>query len=389
MKTVTRVILALLVLAGASYAVVRYRSGDAVSVVVAFVERGRVEASVANTRAGTVTACRRSKLAPAVGGQVAKLAVREGDQVAENQILMVIWNRDLEARLKLAASEQLAAKARVQEICLVADVADREARRQQRLWEQNLVAEEQVDRATTEAKAKHAACDAAKASVEISHAQIEAAQAALEQTILRAPFGGVVAEVNAELGEYMTPSPPGIPTLPAVDLIDAGCLYVSAPIDEVDAPQIRIGMPACVTLDAFPHPRCKAKVRRIAPYVLDREKQARTVEIEVELSDPLDREGLLPGYSADVEIVLERRESVLRIPTEAVLEGNQVLVHDEADGVLELRTFNPGISNWRYTEIATGLEEGERVVVSVGREGVSAGARATVDESSTGSESPK
>jgi HlyD family secretion protein len=374
MKTVTRVILALLVLAGASYAVVRYRSGDAVSVVVAFVERGRVEASVANTRAGTVTACRRSKLAPAVGGQVAKLAVREGDQVAENQILMVIWNRDLEARLKLAASEQLAAKARVQEICLVADVADREARRQQRLWEQNLVAEEQVDRATTEAKAKHAACDAAKASVEISHAQIEAAQAALEQTILRAPFGGVVAEVNA---------------LPAVDLIDAGCLYVSAPIDEVDAPQIRIGMPACVTLDAFPHPRCKAKVRRIAPYVLDREKQARTVEIEVELTDPLDREGLLPGYSADVEIVLERRESVLRIPTEAVLEGNQVLVHDEADGVLELRTFNPGISNWRYTEIATGLEEGERVVVSVGREGVSAGARATVDESSTGSESPK
>ncbi|MDX1527283.1 MAG: efflux RND transporter periplasmic adaptor subunit [Gammaproteobacteria bacterium] len=377
MKTVTRVILVLIVLAAVAYGVVRYRTGDSVAVVLATVERGRVEASVANTRAGTVTACRRSKLAPAIGGQVAQLSVREGDQVTQNQILMVIWNRDLEARLKLAASEELAAKARVQEVCLVADVADREARRQQRLWEQNLVAEEQVDRATTEAKAKRAACNAATASVEISRAQVEAAQAALEQTILRAPFDGVVAEVNAELGEYMTPSPPGIPTLPAVDLIDASCLYVSAPIDEVDAPQIRIGMPACVTLDAFPRPRCNAKVRRIAPYVLDREKQARTVEIEVELTDPTDREGLLPGYSADVEIVLERKETVLRIPTEAVLEGNQALVFREGDGVLELKSFKPGISNWRYTEVAAGLDEGVRVVLSVGREGVTAGARAT------------
>ena len=386
MKITVRVILVLLVIAAATYGIVRYRSGDAVSVVLATVERGRVEASVANTRAGTVTACRRSKLAPAIGGQVAQLAVREGDRVGRNQILMVIWNRDREAGLKLAASEQLAAKARVQEVCLVADVADREAGRQQRLWQQNLVSEEQVDRATTESKAKRAGCEAAKASVEISRAQVEAAEAALEQTILRAPFDGVVAEVNAELGEYVTPSPPGIPTLPAVDLIDARCLYVSAPIDEVDAPQIRIGMPACVTLDAFPRPRCNAKVRRIAPYVLDREKQARTVEIEVELTDPVDREGLLPGYSADVEIVLERRESVLRIPTEAVLEGSQVLIRRPTDGILELRTFDPGISNWRYTEVASGLEEAERIVVSVGREGVTAGARAIPEENSAGSD---
>lgn len=386
MKTATRVILVLLVLAGAVYGIVRYRAGDSVSVALASVERGRVEASVANTRAGTVTACRRSKIAPAIGGQVARLAVREGDRVEENQILMVIWNRDLEARVKLAASEELAAKARVQEVCLVADVADREASRQQRLWKQNLVAEEQVDRATTEAKAKRAACAAANASVEISRAQVEAAQAALEQTILRAPFNGVVAEVNAELGEFVTPSPPGIPTLPAVDLIDSSCLYVSAPIDEVDAPQIRIGMPACVTLDAFPKPRCNAEVRRIAPYVLDREKQARTVEIEVELTDPLDREGLLPGYSADVEVVLERRDSVLRVPTEAVLEGNQVLFYRPSDGILERKAFKPGISNWRYTEIADGLEEGDQVVVSVGREGVAAGVRATPDLSAAGSE---
>lgn len=389
MRATVRVIVVLLVVAGAAYGIVRYRATDAIPVVLAAVERGRVEASVANTRAGTITACRRSKLAPGVGGQVSRLAVREGDKVVENQILMVIWNRNLEAGLKLAASEELASKARVQEICLVADVADREARRQEKLWSKNLVAEEQVDRATTEAKAKRAACAAANAAVEIARAQVEAAQAALEQTFLKAPFDGVVAEVNAELGEFITPSPPGIPTLPAVDLIDARCLYVSAPIDEVDAPQIRIGMPACVTLDAFPRPRCNAKVRRIAPYVLDREKQARTVEIEVELTDPVDREGLLPGYSADVEIVLQRRDSVLRIPTEAVLESNQVLVYRAGDGILELHSFTPGISNWRFTEVASGLEEGERVVVSVGREGVAAGARVAPETSAADSSPPQ
>jgi HlyD family secretion protein len=99
----------------------------------------------------------------------------------------------------------------------------------------------------------------------------------------------------------------------------------------------------------------------------------------------VDRDGLLPGYSADVEIVLERRESVLRIPTEAVLEGNQVLVRRPSDGILELRTFDPGISNWRYTEVANGLDEGERVVVSVGREGVAAGARTIPEEITAGS----
>ena len=62
-------------------------------------------------------------------------------------------------------------------------------------------------------------------------------------------------------------------------------------------------------------------MRRIAPYVLDREKQARTVDVEVEWIDSKAGEGLLAGYSADVEIVLDARDPVLKVPTEAVLEG--------------------------------------------------------------------
>lgn len=381
MKGVFRLLLLIALVAGAIYGVVRYRTEGAVPVTLVEIERGRVESTVANTRAGTVKACRRSKLAPAIGGQVARLSVREGDQVTRNQILMEIWNRDLAARLKLAASEELAARARTEEACLIAEVAEREARRQQKLWSQSLVSEESVDRASTDAKAKRAACGAVSANLEVARARVEAAEAALEQTYLRAPFDGIVAEVNAEIGEFVTPSPPGIPTLPALDLIDAGCLYITAPIDEVDAPAIQVGMDACVSFDAFPEPRCNARVRRIAPYVLDREKQARTVEIEVEFSDAAGQESLLPGYSADVEVVLVMRDKVLRVPTEAVLEGNHVLVYQPRDGTLERRKFVPGISNWRFTEIVSGLAQSERVVLSVGREGVVPGARVTPESS--------
>jgi HlyD family secretion protein len=354
-----------------------FMKSEPIAVVLVAVERGEVQAVVANTRAGTVKACRRARLAPATGGQVASLSVREGDEVQHGQILMVIWNKDLEARVQLAASEELAASARVQEACLNAEVAKREAERQQRLASRKLVSEEIVDRATTQAKAREAGCQAARAARQVSRASTDVARASLARTVLTAPFDGIVAEVNAELGEYVTPSPPGIPTPPAVDLIDSRCLYVTAPIDEVDAPAIRTGMPACVSLDAFPERRCGAKVRRIAPYVLDVEKQARTVEVEIEFASREDSVGLLPGYTADVEIILEQRDNVLRVPTETVLEDSRVLVYRDSDGTLESRHFDSGLSNWRYTEVLSGLEEGERIVVSVDREGVEAGAEVT------------
>ena len=366
-----------LALAGAALFTFWYLSRPKpVAVVLSPVERGLVEATVANTRTGTVMACRRSRLAPATGGQVAMRLVKKGDRVQVGQVLIIIWNDDLKAKLQLARREAVQAQARAREACLTAEVAEREAARLIRLKQQNLVSEENVDRVSTEAAARRAACEAANAAVTVRRAEIAAAEAALEKTILRAPFDGVVAEVAPELGEFITPSPPGIPTPPAVDLIDDRCLYVAAPIDEVDAPALRVGMPACVSLDAFPEPICQAKVRRIAPYVLDREKQARTVEIEVAFSNPADTAALRPGYSADVEIVLERRAQVLRVPTEAVLEGHRVLVFHEADARLQARPFEPGLANWRYTEVRAGLAAGEQVVVSVDREGVAPGVRA-------------
>jgi HlyD family secretion protein len=367
----------LLVTALAALAAVIWQASRTEPVAVALytVTAGTVEATVANTRVGTIKACRRSMLAPTLGGEVAALNVREGDKVEPGQILLEIWNDDLKAQMQLARAQKRAAELRGEESCKVAAGAERELERLRKLQAEKLVAEERVDVMQTDYEAKRAACAAARASVEISARQIDVAASALERSIVRAPFAGVVAEVNAELGEYVTPSPLGIQTLPAIDLVDLSCLYVSAPIDEVDAPPIATGMRACVSLDAFPERRCNASVRRIAPYVQEREKQARTVEVEVVLSGPEDLLGLLPGYSADIEIILATRENVLRIPTEAVLEDNRVFLYDPETGVIQPRRFEPGLANWNFTEVRSGLAVGDQIVVSIGRDGVEAGAR--------------
>ncbi len=349
-----------------------------IAVVLHSVERGVVRATVSNTRVGTVEACRRARMSPSAAGQVAQLPVEEGDEVQAGQVLLEIWNDDLRARLRHVDAEIVAAGRRVEEACAQADGARREAERLRKMSRQRLVSEDALDVAETKAAATRAACEASRAAVGVSRESRQVVAEEIERTRLRAPFAGVVAEINAKLGEFITPSPTGIPTLPAIDLIDMSCLYVSAPIDEVDAPQIAVGMPACVSLDAFHDKRCGAVVRRIAPYVLDREKQARTVEVEVEFTQAEDLKGLLPGYSADIEVLVEESANVVRIPTEAVVKGNHVFVLE--DGVLKLREFERGLANWEYTEVKSGLEAGTRIVLSVGRDGVKEGAAAVEDD---------
>lgn len=346
-----------------------------VPVTLVTVTRGPVEATVANTRAGTVKACRRARMAPSGGGRIARLDVKEGDRVRKGQVLLEIWNADKISQVRVAEAHARASALHADEVCAVADTARREAERARELQGQGFVSQERAERAVADARAREAACAAARAEVRHAHAAVGAAKTELDRTVMRAPFSGIVAEVTGEVGEYTTPSPPGIPTPPAIDLIDDSCLYVDAAIDEVNAPAIRLGMPARITIDAFPGEHFAARVRRIAPYVLDVEKQARTVDVEVEFKRPADIKRLLVGYSADIEIVLKEREDALRIPTSALFEGKRVLVYRPETGRLEARHIQTGLSNWQYTEVLSGLKAGDRIAASLEREGVQAGAR--------------
>lgn len=341
-------------------------------VTLVSVERGSVATTIVNTRAGTVDACRRAELSPALGGQISRLPVSDGDYVEEGQLLLELWNTDLKAERTRAERDAIASRSRAREVCVIADVAQREANRLTQIEAQGLASVEAAEKAVGDAESRAAACAAAQDVTTVSEARIAVAEAALERTRLTAPFSGVIAEINGELGEFVTPSPVGIPMPPTVDLIDATCLYISAPIDEVDAPLIKEGLPALISLDAFPDRKFDGHVRRVAPYVLDLEKQARTVEIEAEINGT-NNDDLLPGYSADVEVLLANREDVLRIPTSVITEDNKVFIFQKETGRLTLIEVETGLSNWEFTEITAGLREGEQVVSSIDREGIGDG----------------
>jgi len=357
-----------------------FKEDKPVTVSLVSVTKGTVDLTVSNTRAGTIKACNRSRLSLPIGGQIAELFVSESDQVKKDQVLIRLWNKDQQARFTEAQAKLKMATLTVVESCYLADLNKREHKRLVGLAKKNLVSAEHLDSASTKASISVASCSKAKASKDSAAATMQLQQAILEKTELTAPFAGVIAEINGEVGEYITPSPSGVATPPAVDLIADGCLYVQAPVDEVDASKIQKGLAVHITLDAFRGERFDGVVSRIAPYVKELEKQARTVDIDVTLVNEQQHQQLLIGYSADVDVVIQRQENTLRLPTETVIDGNTVLLYDPSKEQLVLKEFTPGLSNWRYTEVKTGLADGDQVLLSLDVDGAVDGALVTVEQ---------
>ena len=349
---------------------------EPIPVQVVAIERGLVEETVTNSRAGTVRARQRAKLSPEYGGQAIEIPFREGEAVKKGEVLLRLEDSIQKSRLDLAERELEALDSERRRACLEAQRAERAFERTRKLASEDIVSDDLLDEVDSARQGAAAACEAAASNVSRAQASARLARTELEKTILRAPFDGVVAEVSIEVGEWTTPSPPALPVPPVVDLLDPSSVYISAPMDEVDSARVRVDQPVRATIDSHRDRNYMGMVSRVAPYVLDLEAQNRTVEIEVELDAHDER--FLPGTSADVEIILQVRDDVLRVPTAAIMEGNKTLVLN--DGELVERELTPGLRNWDFTEVVGGLEEGELVVTSLDRVEVAAGARAEISE---------
>jgi HlyD family secretion protein len=309
---------------------------------------------------------------------VVALPHRRGDRVRAGDLLLQVQDSLQQAQLGLAEKEAKAALAQRDQACLAAERAERERGRVRDLAKQGIVSTDHVDAVESQARTAEAACRAARAGAERAESAVTLARAQLRQTVLLAPFDGVVADTFIEVGEWTSPSPPALPIPPVLDLIDTRSIYVSAPMDEVDSARIREGQPARISVDSHRGQHFPGRVVETAPYVADRLEQNRTVEIELELDDGEFARTLLPGTSADAEVILSARDGVLRVPTSALLEGGKVLVLEA--GILVERPLTLGIRNWDFTEVKSGLSEGASVVVSLDRAEVKAGARAAASE---------
>ncbi len=355
---------------------------DPIEVRVEPVERGIVESTVTNSKAGTVEARRRSRIAAEIGGRVIEIAHREGAMVAAGTPLVRLSDVSHVAKLELADQGVALRLSRLEDACLLRGRAGRELRRVEQLAQNNVASEDRLDALQYSYDSARIACEGAKAELAQARAQQRAAVAELAKTVIVAPFTGVIAEVNVELGEWVTPSPPLLTSPPVIDLIDPTSIFVSAPMDEVDSGAIRAGQAVKLTVDSRPGETFAGTVSRVAPYVLDQEAQNRTLEIEISINDDEVAASLLPGTSADVEVILERRPNVLRVPTSALLRGRTVLLL--VDGRLVEREVRLGLRNWQFAEVLSGLDPGELVVVSLDKIEIEAGVRARVARESAG-----
>jgi HlyD family secretion protein len=341
---------------------------------VARVERGEVEETVTNTRAGTVKARSRTKLSPQIGGRVTSLPFAKGAAVPKGALLLQLDDSVQRAEAALAEEQIKTAAAQAAEARLSAQLAQREWARAEALAKDSILSKQDLDTIETKRDQARSAAEAAAAALDQARAQRALAQAQLDLTRILAPFAGILADRSTEVGEWITPSPPGVPIPPVLDLLDPSSLYVSAPIDELDAARVRTGLAVRITVDSFPGKDFRGTVVRLAPYVLDLQEQNRTLEVEADFAPGQRPEGLLPGTSADVEILLNRKEGVLRVPTSAIAEGKKVLVL--SGDTLEERSVGTGLSNWRFTEITGGLKEGDRVVTARDNSSLRSGAKA-------------
>ncbi len=352
---------------------------DPITVTVLTVERGRVEETVTNSRAGTVKARQRAKLSPEIGGRVAEIPHRKGALVRAGDVLLRLHDDSQRAAVQMAEQELAVVEVKRERACLEAARAEREFLRHQQLKARDLVSTDLLDKYENLAQTTQVSCKQTKAEIARARSAIIEAKAELAKTVLTAPFDGVIAEVDVEVGEWATPSPPALPIPPVLDLIDPSSIFISAPMDEVDSAKIHVGQPVRITLDPFPGQHYEGHVRHIAPFVLDVEEQNRTVEIEAELVDQAFSSTLLPGTSADVEVILSVKENVLRIPPSTLFEENKAFVveHD----VLSTRTVEIGMRNWDFVEVLGGLSEGDNVVTSLDQEELVEGTRVVLRSS--------
>jgi HlyD family secretion protein len=342
------------------------RGPRGIEVEAVSVAPGRVEDAVSNSQAGTVKSRQRSRVGVEAAGRVMDIPRREGSRVRRGEIMLRLDPSTATAQLDLARRERDAARAAVAAARAGATLAERDFRRTSELFERALASGGEMDQARSRHDSAAAELEAAQARREQADASVRLAEDALARTRVLAPFDGVVTQRFVEIGESV------IPGQPVLEVLDPDSLYVSAPIDEMDIGRLRLGLPARVTLDPFPGWVWRGTVIRVAPFVNDVQQQNRTLEIEVALPQARGMPLPTPGTSADVEVVLQARDSVLRVPTSAVLEGHRVLVAQR--GRVASREVVTGLRNWDWTEIRSGLERGELVITSIDREGVKPGA---------------
>jgi HlyD family secretion protein len=362
-------LVALIALAGGGARAFRNRSKTTLRVRTAAVTVGRVRDLVSSVASGRVAARREASIRAEIAGRVLTLHHRRGERVTAGEPLVTYDTGDLRTRVRAAETAVALARAQIAQSEASALVAERNATRARVLSEREAVPRAEAETLAGQAEVAARAVAAARAGELQGSANVQVARDAVARGVVRAPFDAVVVSTHVEEGEVTAPG------APMMVLADTTELHVDVDFDEADLGRIAVGLATETTLDAFLGERFSGTVTEIAPAVTQDLRGNRAVSIRASI--PRDAR-LRVGMSADVDVVVATRDTVLNVPPTAVMgRGTDRAVYLVEGGVVRRRPIDVGITTWEAVEVTRGLRAGDRVVVTLNVEGLADGVAVT------------
>jgi len=321
-----------LVVAGGLAAAVSQRSRPTPVEIGAVTAAWPSQAATVLNATGRVVAARRASVSSKGTGRLEWLGVQEGQRVQAGEVIARLENRDVAAQ-----REQVAASLKAAEANLVqgeAELADAEAalKRTRELAAQNFISASAVDTAEARYNKARAAIASLRAQIAVAQANLRAANVTYDQTLIRAPFTGIVLTKSANVGDIVTPFSSAAGTTGAVvTMADMSTLEVEADVSENAIAGIQVGQPAEIQLDAFPELRLLGSVSRIVPTV-DRSKATLLVKVKFDETDAR----VLPDMSARIAFLSRPLAANERRPVPAV-RPEAIVQRDGKDVVIVVR----------------------------------------------------
>jgi RND family efflux transporter MFP subunit len=317
------------------------------------------------TATGYVVAQRKAAVASKATGRLEWLGVREGSRVKKGEVIARLENRDVTAAMEQAAAGIKVAQANLEQGQAELNEAGRNFERSRDLLAKNFVSQAAHDTAVARLEKARAVISGNKASIAVAQANHRAAQVAVEQTLIRAPFEGVVLTKNANVGDVITPFSSALGSQAAVvTMADMSTLEVEADVSESNLGKVRLDQPCEIQLDALPDVRFRGRLLRLVPTV-DRAKATVMAKIRFEQLDPR----ILPEMSAKVAFLSqempegERSARTVVQPAVVVQRGGNSVVFVIKDDKVALVAVETGARIGELLEIRSGVKPGDKVVL--------------------------
>jgi RND family efflux transporter MFP subunit len=317
---------------------------------------------------GYVTARREATVSSKVTGKVAEVCIEEGVRVAEGQVLARLDDTNVQAAHRLALAQFAANEAALEESRVRLMEAERDFDRQRALRQSNVAAEADYDRAEAASRAWRARLAQQERELAVADRNVAVWRQQVDDTVIRAPFDGVVTSKNAQPGEMISPMSAGGFTRTGIcTIVDMDSLEIEIDVNESYINRVTPGQPVEATLDAYPDWKIPCKVIAIVP-TADRQKSTVRVRVAFERLEPR----ILPQMAVKVAF-RDASAAVAPANTRAVVvPRNALLSRDGSDfvfvcrgGRVELRAVSVGLAVGTDVVLRSGVSVGEQVVIDV------------------------